>query len=126
MDPGPVARSALRWDAAYCALAGALTVVFAAPLAAHLGLSAWLVALLGFGVVFWAGIVWGMARAASWWGPAVTLAGVNLLGAVVLAAWAVSTAGPGGAVLGLGAAQVFGFSVVQGAAAALGWRERVS
>lgn len=102
MHPGSVARSALRWDAAFCALAGSLAVVV------------------------WAGIVWGMARADSWWGPAITLAAVNLVGACVLAVWAVSTAGPGGAVRGLVAAQVFCFSVAQGAAAALGWRDRVA
>ena len=124
-QPRAVARSSLRWSAAYCALAGSLAVVFAAPLGSHLGLPAWLTALLGFGVIAWAGLVWGFARSDEWWGPTAMVSGVNLGAAAMLAAWAMSTGGPGGAVLGLGAAQVLAFAVLQGIALALGWRDRV-
>ena len=84
LDPRSLARSSLRWDAAYCALGGSLTVMFAAPLGDHLGLAAWLVALVGFGILAWSGIVWGMARGDQWWGPTATVAGINLLFFVLL------------------------------------------
>jgi len=124
-DPLVLSRSALRWDAAYCVLIGALTVMFAAPLAGHLGLPAWLVALAGFGVIAWAGIVWGMARGDEWWGPTAMVAGSNLLVFVLLIVWAFGTSGPAGAVLGLIAAQVLAFAAVQTASVIKGWPDRV-
>ncbi|MCB2223749.1 MAG: hypothetical protein KQH83_06190 [Actinobacteria bacterium] len=124
-SPRAVARSALRWDAAYCATAGSAAVAFAGPLASHLAVPVWLLALSGFGVIAWAGIVWGMARADGWWGPTALVAGINLAAAVALAVWASATSGPGGAVLGLAAVQVLGFAAVQGAAALRGWADRV-
>ena len=125
MIPERVARSSLRWDAAYCAIAGSMMVVFGAPLSAHLGLASWFTVMLGFGVIFWAGIVWGMARAGGWWGPTAAVAAVNLPAAVVLAIWAAGTDGAAGAVLGLAAAQVLGFGAVQAVAVVTGWSERV-
>lgn len=102
-----------------------MTVMFAAPLGDHLGLAAWLVALLGFGILAWSGIVWGMARGDQWWGPTATVAGINLLFFVLLIMWAAATGGPGGAVLGLAAAQVLGFAAVQAVAVIKGWPVRV-
>ncbi|MCJ7726181.1 MAG: hypothetical protein MUP76_07325, partial [Acidimicrobiia bacterium] len=125
-DPRSLARSSLRWDAAYLALGGSLTVMFAAPLGDHLGLAAWFVALAGFGVLAWSGIVWGMARGDQWWGPTATVAGINLLCFVLLTAWAASTsAGGGGAVVGLAAAQVLAFAVVQAVSVVRGWPARL-
>ena len=120
-----MARSSLRWDAAYCALGGSLTVLFAVPLGDHLGPPAWLVALAGFGILAWAGIVWGIARGDLWWGPTATVAGINLLVFVLLTAWAAATSGSGGAVLGLAAAQVLGLAAVQAVAVIRGWQVRV-
>jgi hypothetical protein len=125
IEPPALARSALRWDAAYCALLGAAAVVFAAPLGDHLGLAPWLVAPAGFGVVAWAGMVWGFARADLWWGPSATVGGVNLAAAVLVGAWAIATGGPGGALLGLIALQVLAFAGVQGVAVVAGWPRRV-
>ena len=125
-DPRVLSRSALWWDAAYCVLAGALIVVFAAPLGDHVGLPAWLVALGGFGVLAWAGILWGMARGDEWWGPTAMVAGVNLFIFVLLVVWAFGTNGPAGAVLGLAAAQVLAFAALQAASIIKGWPNRFS
>jgi hypothetical protein len=99
--------------------------MFAAPLGDHFGIPAWLLALAGFGVLAWAFLVWGFARSDEWWGPTALVGGANLLAAVLLTAWAVATSGPGGAVLGLVAAQVLGFALLQGVMLVLGWDRRV-
>ena len=99
--------------------------MFAAPLGSHLGLAAWLWCIAAFGVIAWAGIVWGMARGDEWWGPTATVAGVNLAAFLFLTTWAISTTGPGGAVLGLTAVLALGFAAIQAATLVRGWSDRV-
>jgi hypothetical protein len=124
-DPEDLARRSLRWDAAYFALAGALSVSFAAPLGDHLGIPAWLAAITGFGILTWAVLVWGFARSDEWWGPSALVAGANLVAFTGLAMWAAATSGPGGAVLGLAAAQVLALGLLQVVTLVLGWDRRV-
>jgi len=100
-------------------------VMFAAPLGGHLGLAAGLVAVAGFGVLAWAGIVWGVARGDEWWGPTAMVSGVNLGVFVLTTVWALRTEGPGGAVLGMVATLALAFALIQAVSLVRGWPGRL-
>ena len=90
MDTHRVGRVSLRLDAAYCALAAVLVVVFAGPLAGLFAVSAWVVVAVAAGTAGWAAALWhaaGRAVVRPW------LAGVlvaNVVAAGAIAALAAS------------------------------------
>jgi hypothetical protein len=90
MDTYRVGRVSLRLDAAYCALAAALVLAFAGPLAGLFAVPVWVVVAVAAGTAGWAGALWhaaGRAEVRPW------LAGVlaaNVAAAGVIAALAVS------------------------------------
>jgi len=108
------ARRALRWEAAYCVVAGVATAAVASSIADQLEISAWVVATVGAAGVAWAGLVAWLARHPQWRRAAAVGTGLNALAAAAIGYWAVSRGGTSGIILGLLALQVGGFAVVQG------------
>lgn len=104
------ARASLRWDAGYCALAGAAALVFASPLGSHLGLSTWVVILLGAAIVVWAAFIRWLAVHPDWERATRFVASANAAAGTGIAIWAASHDGGAGVLLGFVALHVFGFT----------------
>jgi len=107
------ARRALRWDAAYCTVAGVIIAAFATSIEHGLEVSAWIVAATGVGAVMWAGVLAGLARHDRWRRSTAVAAAANGAGALAIAVWAVANGGTAGLLLGLLAAQLAAFGVIQ-------------
>ena len=112
-DRGAFARQALRWDAAYCAVAGVAIAAFTSSIEQHLEVSGWIVATSGIAIVVWAGVLAWLAIDDRWRRSATIAAVANGVAAVALAYWAVTRGGRPGAILGFLAAQVAGFGLAQ-------------
>lgn len=106
-------QAALRWDAAYCAVAGIAITGFATAIEHHLQVAAWIVAIVGIGTVAWAGVIAWLGRRRPWRQSVRIVAAANGLAAAAIGYWAWTRGGPGGVVLGLLALQVVGFGIAQ-------------
>ena len=108
-----LARRALQWDAAYCAVVGIAIAAFATAIEHQLGMSAWIVATIGIGAVGWSGFLAWLARHRDWRRSAGIAATANAAAAVAVGYWAVTRGGSGGIILGVLALQIGGFGVVE-------------
>jgi hypothetical protein len=108
-----LARTALRWDAAYCTVVGVAVAAFASAIAYHIDVDGWIVATIGVAAVIWAGVLGRLGRQEDWRQAAVVAASANGIAALAVGYWAYSLGGPGGIVLGLFALQILGFGAAQ-------------
>ena len=108
-----IARKALRWDAAYCAVAGIAIAAFTTSIAEQVEVSAWIVACTGVGAVVWAGFLALLARHEQWRRSTAIAVVANASAAVAIGYWAVARGDASGVILGLLALQVAAFGVAQ-------------
>ena len=110
-----LARSALRWDAGYCGLLGAATVVFVSPIARVIDVSRLIVIITGIGAALWGGFVWIVARIPSWRTGTAVVVIANVAATALILFVMVVVDGPTArsVVLGGVGIQVFAFAAVQ-------------
>jgi hypothetical protein len=84
-------RRLLRLDAAYCAVAGAIALLLASPLASLLHVGAYLLAVAGLGAIVWAAVLLRLAARAEWPRAVALVAAANLGAAAGIAALAALT-----------------------------------
>ena len=112
-DAEAFGQAALRWEAAYCAVAGVVITAFATAIEQHLEVAAWLVATVGIGAVAWAGMTAWLGRRAPWRRSVGVVAVANGLAAAGVGYLAWIRGGPRGVILGLLALQILGFGIAQ-------------
>jgi hypothetical protein len=84
MSGEALGRRLLRLDAAYCAGAGLIALVLAAPLSRLFGVPLLLLAAIGAGTLVWALLVLRFARGTQWRAPLARVAAANAVAAVAL------------------------------------------